>query len=75
MLSHLHRFNEFLLYYNSKTCWGEGPTEDEVMLWTPIDFHQYCCTKAYHDDYAAACPTPPLKVPQRAGSYDSIRGT
>jgi hypothetical protein len=73
MLIHLCRFKEFLLYYKSKTCWGEGPTEDDVMLWTPKDLSQYCCTKAYHDD-ASACPTPPLKLPQRAGSYDSISG-
>jgi hypothetical protein len=69
MLIHLCMFKK------SKTCWGDGPTKDDVMLWTPKDFSQYFCTKAYHDDYAAAWPTPPLDLPQRAGSYDSIRGT
>jgi hypothetical protein len=57
MLIHLRRFKALLLYYKSKTCWGDGPTEDDVMLWTPKYFSQYCCTKAYHDDYAAACAT------------------
>jgi hypothetical protein len=75
MLVHLRRFKVFLLCYKNKTCWGDSLTEDDVMLWTPKDFSQYCCTKAYHHDYAAAFPTPPLNLPQRAGSSDSIRGT
>jgi hypothetical protein len=61
--------------YDSIIDWGDGPTKDDMMLWTPKDFSQYCCPKAYHDDYAAACPTPPLNLPQRAGSYDSFRET
>jgi hypothetical protein len=32
----------------------------------------YCCTKAYHDDYAAAFPTTPLKSLKQAWSCDSI---
>jgi hypothetical protein len=68
MLIHLHRFKAFLLYYKSKTCWGDGPTEDNVMLWTPEYFSQYCCTKAYHDDYAAAFPTTPLKLSNNLGA-------
>jgi hypothetical protein len=69
MLIYLRRFKALLLYYKSKTCWGDGPTEDDVMLWTPKYFSQYCGTKAYHDDYAAACTTTRLKLPQRTGSY------
>jgi hypothetical protein len=61
MLVHLQKFKAFLLYYKSKTCWGDGPTEDNVMLWTPKDFSWYCCTKVYHDDYAVACPSIHLK--------------
>jgi hypothetical protein len=73
MLIHRRRFKALLLYYKSKTCWGDGPTEDEVMLWTPKYFSQYCCTKAYHDDYAAVCTTTRLKLPQRTGSYGNLR--
>jgi hypothetical protein len=50
MLVHLRRFKAFL----SKTCLGEGQTEEDLMQWTPKDFEQYCCTKKYHDDYAMA---------------------
>jgi hypothetical protein len=45
MLIHLRKFKAFLLYYKRKTCWGDGPNENDVMLWTPKDFSQYCCTK------------------------------
>jgi hypothetical protein len=38
MLIHLRRFKAFLLYYKSKTSWGDGLTEDDLMLWTPKDF-------------------------------------
>jgi hypothetical protein len=31
------------------------------VLWTPKDFSQYCRTKAYRDDYSAACSAIPLK--------------
>jgi hypothetical protein len=31
MQIHLQRFKAFLLYYHSKTCCGQGPTEDDVM--------------------------------------------
>jgi hypothetical protein len=34
MLIPLQRFKAFLLYYRNKTCWGEGPTVDDVMRWT-----------------------------------------
>jgi hypothetical protein len=37
-------------------------------LWTPKDFSQYCCTKAYHDDYAAAFPATPLKLSNNLGA-------
>jgi hypothetical protein len=43
------------------------------MSWTPKDFSQYCCTIAYHDDYGVAFPITPLKSPNQAWSYDSIR--
>ena len=74
MLTHLRRFKAILLYYHSKICWGETPTEDDVMNWTPKDFKKYCSSKAYHDDYAKAFPTT-LKPSQRAGIYGNIRGT
>jgi hypothetical protein len=57
MLIHLHEFKSFLLYYKSKTCWREGPMDDDMMNWTSKDFKKYCASKAYHDDYAAAYPT------------------
>jgi hypothetical protein len=74
MLIHLYRFKAFLLYYKSKTFWGDRPTKDDVTYWTPKDFKKYCSSKAYHDDYAAAFPTPSLKPSQRVGIYGSIRG-
>jgi hypothetical protein len=73
MYTHLCSFKSFLLYYKSKTCWGEGPTDDDVMNWTPKDFKKYCSSKAYHDDYAAKCPTNPLKISHRDGIYGNIR--
>jgi hypothetical protein len=62
------------LYYKSKTCWGGGPTKDDVMYWTPKDFKKYCSSKAYHDDFATAFPTPSLKPSQIVGTYGSFRG-
>jgi hypothetical protein len=75
MLVHLCKFKAFLVYYESKTCWGEGPTEEDLMKWTPKDFEQYCCTKAYHDDYAMAFEKPyvPFKLLNRARSARSAR--
>jgi hypothetical protein len=67
MYIHLRTFKSFLLCYKSKTCWGEGPMDDDVMNWTPRDFKKYCSSKAYRDDYAANCPTTPLKPSQRVG--------
>jgi hypothetical protein len=75
MSIHLRRFKAFQLCYRSKTCWGEGPTEDAVMCWMTQDLMAYCFSKAYHDDYAEACPTSPLKPSQRAGIYNNFRGT
>jgi hypothetical protein len=75
MLVHIRIFKAFLLYYRSKMCWGEGPTDDDVMRWIPIDFLEYYSSKAYHDDYAAAFHPIPLKPSQRAESFGSIRGT
>jgi hypothetical protein len=58
MLVHFCTFKSFLLYYNNKTGWGEGQTDDDMMNWTrPMDF-----SKTYHDDYAAASPTTPWKL-------------
>jgi hypothetical protein len=42
MYAHFRTFKSFLLYYKSKTCWGEGPTDDDMMNWTPKDFKKYC---------------------------------
>jgi hypothetical protein len=72
MLVHLRTFKSFLLYYKSKTFWGEGPMDDDVMNWNPKDFKKCCSSKAYHDDYAAVCPTTSLKPPQRVGIYGNI---
>jgi hypothetical protein len=74
MLIHLRKFKSFLLYYKSKTCWGKVPTDDDVVKWTTKDVKKYCSSKAYHDDYAATCPTTPLKPSQRAGIYCNFRG-
>jgi hypothetical protein len=52
-----------------------SPTDDDVTNWTPKDLKKYFSSKVYHNDNAIACPTPSLKPPQRAGSYDGIRGT
>jgi hypothetical protein len=73
MLVHLRRLKAFLAYYKSKTCWGEGPTEDDLMQWTPKYFEPYCCTKACHDDYvmAFAKPSVPFKLLNRARSARS----
>jgi hypothetical protein len=73
MLAHLRIFKSFLLYYKSKTFWGEGPTDGDVMNWTPKDFKKYCSLKAYHDDYAVVCPTTSLKPSQQVGIYGNIR--
>jgi hypothetical protein len=35
MLVNLLTSKAFLLYYKRKNHWGDGPTEDDVMLWTP----------------------------------------
>jgi hypothetical protein len=75
MIVHIHRFKAFLLYYHSKLCWGEGPTDDDVMHWIPKEFLEYYSSKAYYDDYAAACHPISLKPSQRAESFGSIRGT
>jgi hypothetical protein len=58
------------VYYKSKTGWGDGPTEEDLMQWTPKDFEHYCCTKAYRDDYAMAFGKPyfPFKLLNRARS-------
>jgi hypothetical protein len=74
MFIHLRKFKSFLLYYKSKTCWCENPTDDDVMKWTSKDFKKYCSSKAYHDDYVATCPTTPLKQLQRTGIYCNFRG-
>jgi hypothetical protein len=64
------------LYYKYKTCWGEDPTDDDMLNWTPKDFKKYCSSKAYHDDYAANCLLPyhSLKPSPRVGIYGDIRG-
>jgi hypothetical protein len=69
MLTHLRRFKAFLLYYHNKTCWGEGPTVDDVLSWTPNDLTESSSSKAYHDDYAAASQSIPLKASQISGGY------
>jgi hypothetical protein len=56
-------------------CWGEGPTDDDVLHWIPKDFSEYYSSTAYHDDCAAACPKTPLKSLKRAGTCEHIRGT
>jgi hypothetical protein len=61
MLVHIRRFRAFLLYYRSTMCWGECQTDDDVMHSMPKDFLEYYSSKAYHDDYAASCPTTPLQ--------------
>jgi hypothetical protein len=68
MLVHLHRFKAFLVYCKSKTCWDEGPTEDDFMQWTTKDLEQYCCTKAYHDDYAMSFAKPSVSTLQAVRS-------
>jgi hypothetical protein len=45
------------------------------MCWMTQDLMAYCASKAYHDDYAEACPTTPLMPSQRAGIFSNIRGT
>jgi hypothetical protein len=48
--------------------------DDDVMNWTPKDFKKNCSSKAYHDDYAAVCPTNSLTPSQRVGLYGNVRG-
>jgi hypothetical protein len=45
------------------------------MRWTPNDLTEYCSSKAYHDDYAAASHPILLKPSRRSGSYDYLRET
>jgi hypothetical protein len=56
MLIHQKLFKSFLLYYKRQTLWEEeGPSEAEVMCWTPEEFKTYLTTKAFHDDHAEYC--------------------
>jgi hypothetical protein len=65
MLFHQRVFKSFLLYYKHKTLWEEeGPTEDEVMCWTPEEFTAYHTSKAYHDDHAEYCGPHSNKTPR-----------
>jgi hypothetical protein len=70
MLVHVRRFKAFLLYYRSKMCWNDGPTDDDVMQWNPKNLTNYCCTQAYHDDCAIH-----LKSSKQDVSYDGIGAT
>jgi hypothetical protein len=56
MLIHQKLFQSFLLYYKRQRLWEEGgPSEAEVMCWTPEEFKTYLTTKAFHDDHAKYC--------------------
>jgi hypothetical protein len=51
ILIHQKLFKSFLLYYKWQTLWEEeGPSEAEVMCWTPEEFETYLTRKAFHDD-------------------------
>jgi hypothetical protein len=53
MIIHQKKLQAFLLFYKWKMLWEEeGPTEDEVLEWTPCEFNAYCKSKEFHDDYA-----------------------
>jgi hypothetical protein len=53
MLIHQKLFQSLLLHYKRQTLWEEeGPSEAEVMCWTPEEFKTYLTTKAFHDDHA-----------------------
>jgi hypothetical protein len=45
------------------------------MCWMTQDLTAYCFSKSYHDYYAEACRTTPLKPSQRTGIYGNTRGT
>jgi hypothetical protein len=48
MLIHQKLFQSFLLYYKRQTLWDEeGPSEAEVMSWTPEEFKTYLTTKNF----------------------------
>jgi hypothetical protein len=56
MLIHQKLIKSFLLYSKRQTLWEEeGPSEAEVMCWTPEEFKAYLTTKAFHDDHAEYC--------------------
>jgi hypothetical protein len=68
MLIHQKLFQSFLLYYKRQTLWeGEGPSEAEVMCWTPEEFKTYLTTKAFHDDHAEYCG-PLSAIPPRSSN-------
>jgi hypothetical protein len=68
-------FKSFLLYYKIKNLWEEeGPTEDEVMCWTPEEFKAYLTSKAYHDDHAKCCGPHSNKTPRTSNEKEHKGG-
>jgi hypothetical protein len=62
MLVHLQTFKGFPVVLHEQDLLGRGLTDDDVMGWTREELGQYCCTKAYHDDYAAAFTSLPIPL-------------
>jgi hypothetical protein len=51
----------------------EGPSEAEVMCWTPEEFKTYPTTKAFHDDHAEYCG-PRSATPSRSSNGSGNQG-
>jgi hypothetical protein len=79
MLIHQKMFQSFLLYYKRQTLWDEeGPSEAEVMCWTPEEFKTYLTTKAFHDYHAEYCgprPAIPSKSSNGSGNHGGCRSS
>jgi hypothetical protein len=74
ILIHQKLFQSFLLYYKQQTLWEEeGPSEAEVMCWTPEEFKTYLTTKAFHDDHAKYCG-PRSATHSRMSNGNGIQG-
>jgi hypothetical protein len=74
MLIHQKLLKSFLLYYKRQTLWEEeGPSEAEVVCWTPEEFKTYFTTKAFHDDHAKYCG-PRSATPPRSSNSSGNQG-
>jgi hypothetical protein len=51
----------------------EGPSDAEVMCWTPEEFKAYLTTKAFHNDHAKYCG-PRSAIPSRSSNGSGNQG-